>query len=449
MNTGGRKGLIFAVVVVAAIAAVLAVFDWGEQGPMGVFGDLSKPPSPPVSTPKSDKAQRPEPVAPAAPGTSPSAQPSTGPQADAAPQQPSGPQASAPQAALPGAATEVPSHAEPRKPENPADKGAFDVVRVEPSGDSVIAGRCSPGCSVELLANGKTHDRVVADSEGSWTMVPPQLAPGDYELGLRVRTPDGQVWTSDQTLTVSVPKPPSKDVVVVLNAPGAPSKVLAMPKPAAPAPDASANRPAQALSVGAVDAEGGRFFVQGAAPAGAMLRIYLNGSLIAAPVADPNGAWSLRVERGLSPGDYDLRVDQVENEGGTVRSRAEAKFSYRPEVAAATSPTNPAQAPSGAGATSSQAPGTQAGTASEEAASAVGSSGGGTAASTGAGDSANPVVASLSSVTVKRGDSLWNISRRSYGVGQRYTVIFAANDGQIRNPNLIYPGQVFVLPTKP
>lgn len=50
--------------------------------------------------------------------------------------------------------------------------------------------------------------------------------------------------------------------------------------------------------------------------------------------------------------------------------------------------------------------------------------------------------------TVSRGDSLWRISQRALGAGQRYAVIYRANKQQIRNPNLIYPGQVIVLPTK-
>nr|WP_280986387.1 LysM peptidoglycan-binding domain-containing protein [Hansschlegelia zhihuaiae] len=52
----------------------------------------------------------------------------------------------------------------------------------------------------------------------------------------------------------------------------------------------------------------------------------------------------------------------------------------------------------------------------------------------------------MDTARVKRGDSLWRISRTTYGQGRRYTVIFTANDDQIRNPNLIYPGQVLVLP---
>jgi len=50
---------------------------------------------------------------------------------------------------------------------------------------------------------------------------------------------------------------------------------------------------------------------------------------------------------------------------------------------------------------------------------------------------------------VGRGDNLWRISKRVYGVGQRYTVIYDANQAQIRNPDRIYPGQIFVLPAGP
>ncbi|MHC2623823.1 nucleoid-associated protein YgaU [Bradyrhizobium huanghuaihaiense] len=50
---------------------------------------------------------------------------------------------------------------------------------------------------------------------------------------------------------------------------------------------------------------------------------------------------------------------------------------------------------------------------------------------------------------ISRGDSLWALSRLAYGDGARYAVIFKANRDKIHNPNLIYPGQTFVLPQKP
>ena len=55
-------------------------------------------------------------------------------------------------------------------------------------------------------------------------------------------------------------------------------------------------------------------------------------------------------------------------------------------------------------------------------------------------------VPKIATAVVVRGDSLWRISRATYGAGERYTLIFGANHGQNRKPNRIYPGQVFVLP---
>ncbi len=49
-------------------------------------------------------------------------------------------------------------------------------------------------------------------------------------------------------------------------------------------------------------------------------------------------------------------------------------------------------------------------------------------------------------VIIRRGDTLWRISRTTYGLGRRYTVIYLANGDQIRDPDRIYPGQVFRLP---
>jgi nucleoid-associated protein YgaU len=49
-------------------------------------------------------------------------------------------------------------------------------------------------------------------------------------------------------------------------------------------------------------------------------------------------------------------------------------------------------------------------------------------------------------VVVQPGNSLWRIARRAYGRGIQYTVIYEANADQIRDPDLIYPGQIFEVP---
>jgi nucleoid-associated protein YgaU len=56
------------------------------------------------------------------------------------------------------------------------------------------------------------------------------------------------------------------------------------------------------------------------------------------------------------------------------------------------------------------------------------------------------VVARIDTAQVVRGDNLWRISRSTYGEGKRYSVIWKANRNKIDDPDLIYPGQIFVLP---
>lgn len=59
----------------------------------------------------------------------------------------------------------------------------------------------------------------------------------------------------------------------------------------------------------------------------------------------------------------------------------------------------------------------------------------------------SPAPAASQTYTVVRGDCLWNIAKRFYGNGAKYTVIYNANKGVIGgNPNLIYPGQVLTIP---
>lgn len=59
-----------------------------------------------------------------------------------------------------------------------------------------------------------------------------------------------------------------------------------------------------------------------------------------------------------------------------------------------------------------------------------------------------PLQQSKSSVIIRRGDTLWQISRRVYGAGVRYTTIYLANEDQITDPDRILPGQIFGVPNE-
>ena len=352
-------------------------------------------------------------------------------------------------------------------------KPSFDVVRTEPTGDAVVAGRAAPRAQVSLMLSGKPVAQTQADADGQFVMLPPSLPPGDHVLALRATGADGEIL-SEQTVSIAVPQRGGQQAVAALAAPNKPTVVLS--QPAAPA-GASGSE----LRIASVEAlQGGSIFASGSAPPGADLRLYLNESFIAAVEAGADGKWSIRVERGMSAGSYRVRADRVGADGRAV-SRVEAPFDYPAELARQVAAAG-AGAPAGNAAISDvqrdastatgQAPATSTprppGAASQSAPvresqpsqpakqsqpstpqSAMSAASGAPGQPVGparSGDAQNAVVAELITARVERGDSLWRISATIYGEGTRYTQIYDANASQIRDPNLIYPGQVLVVP---
>jgi LysM repeat protein len=58
----------------------------------------------------------------------------------------------------------------------------------------------------------------------------------------------------------------------------------------------------------------------------------------------------------------------------------------------------------------------------------------------------SPMPTTNKTYTVVKGDSLWAIAKKFYGNGSKYTIIYNANKDKIKNPNLIYVGQVLNIP---
>jgi hypothetical protein len=299
------------------------------------------------------------------------------------------------------------------------DLPAFDVVRVEPSGDTVIAGRATPGAMVELLRNGRVHDRVAVDASGQFALVPPKLPAGDSELTLRSKPRNGAAVVSKQTVVVSV-QPNLKDQpVVALMTPDKPSVILSKPA----APDAATD----SVVVEAVEAEAGgsKLYVTGHSKPGALVRLYLDDNYQSTATADGSGriAFTAPVDSSGHGGEYQVRLDEVDRASGVITSRAEVSFMPPKVVAAAAAVTTDGNPGASAGAGAANNAGASAST-----------------------ELSGARASKENSMVVSRGDSLWRISRFAYGDGARYTVIYDANHKQIRNPNRIYPGQVFIIP---
>ena len=163
------------------------------------------------------------------------------------------------------------------------------------------------------------------------------------------------------------------------------------------------------------------------------MRLYLNDSFVSSVTAGPDGRFAVTINEGVVSGSYRVRLDEIELNSGTVRARAELPFNVPDALATASTPTQ---------ATAAKRPETAVTLQPHLAATAS------TVPPDGSAPSAAVVVPRIVTTMVTRGDSLWRISRLTYGAGTRYAVIYKANREQIRNPDLIYPGQIFVVPTR-
>jgi nucleoid-associated protein YgaU len=328
-------------------------------------------------------------------------------------------------------ATPLPS---PPAPPAAVTTPRFDVVRIAPDGEAVLAGRAAPGATVVVRDGaapvGSTPvGSVTADGRGEWVMLPEKpLTPGTRELGLsEVRPGTSEPVLSDKVVVVMVPDPPSetptKPAPAPSSAPVAPSPPAAtalvvavpraglgsagtdsggssllqapqgapMPAPTQLASGKPADPPAPpgGVSVETMDYDPvGRVALGGRAGPNSHVQLYLDNILVGSAHTDPQGHWRLTPDKLIDPGLYTLRADEV-SEAGKVVARAELP------VQVSTLPTD---------------------------------------------------MTDGRSVVVQPGNSLWRLARRTLGDGMLYTTIYAANRDQIRNPDLIYPGQIFAVP---
>ena len=436
---------------------------------------------------------------------------------------------------------------------SPASTPAFDIVRVEPSGEAVIAGRAAPSARVELSDDGKAIGDAAANDAGQFVILPAPLSPGRHPLRLSAKVGDGAPQVSDVVVVevaaapaavaaapAATPSPAAKPAPTVAAAPTpTPAAIPATSAAATPIPaatSAAASTPAPSAkpaatptptvavavaSVRPIDPAG--LEAVGSAPAGAHVRLRLNNSVLAEVIAGADGEWRLTIERGLTAGDYVLEAAAIDA-AGAILARAEAPFVYpqreavaiaapatpaaapspaasspaaveptpaalrpaastsvasaapaaapspaasSPAAPAAVEPTSAASTPVAAAAPSSPptpaassaaeptptatpaAPAPTARVAAEPAPSAASPASTPAAAETPLATAAHAVVAEVSTYTVVKGDNLWDLAIKYYGDGLRYADIFSANSSQIRDPNLIYIGQIFVVPPNP
>jgi nucleoid-associated protein YgaU len=404
----------------------------------------------------------------------------------------------------------------------------FDIVRVDPQGNAVIAGSAAPGSEVTVLDGHAALGQTTADAGGNWVLVPAKpLPPGRRELGLSVRGKDGKMAQAGVTVALVVPGSPAAPAAasaamesappsvqpnapsladagsappsVEATAPGIaatgsappsvqsaapsltdagsapPSVQSAAPsvadagsappsiQPAAPSlattgsvrplvqpsaaggatagsapslvqpsapslatagsaplsvarsgiagvpvavliPKDGAGKPVQLpplkgknpLSLDGIEyGATGDVTIQGRSAPQAQVKAFLDNKAVGKTTADRTGKWMITAGKEVPPGRYNLKV---EAQKGSPPQKGTA-----PQITEVTSPFE---------------------------------------------RDIPPVLPARDLVIVQPGNSLWRIARRSYGHGLRYVLIYHANQHQIDDPNLIFPGQLLTIPDK-
>ncbi len=106
----------------------------------------------------------------------------------------------------------------------------FDIVRVEPDGNMVIAGNAAAGSTVDVITGSRTLGSAKAGTEGDFAVVlDDPLNPGDYTIVLRATTPGDVIAMSAESAIVSVPETEDGDVLAIVDEPGKPSKLITVP----------------------------------------------------------------------------------------------------------------------------------------------------------------------------------------------------------------------------
>lgn len=295
---------------------------------------------------------------------------------------------------------------------------AFDVVRVDPDGRAVIAGHAAPGASVQLSLNGAPIEALTADDAGNFVALLDVPITEAGQLSLQTMNEAGEVIKGaapSQTVLIEprAPLPSAQPNAPVVadedsdsttaeqpsdaEAPTAPRVLLADDDGITVLQDGAGDLTVQNVIIDAITYDDqGEVALSGRASGPGSVRVYLDNAPVKTTPIPESGQWRLPLP-DVAAGVYTLRVDELAADG-TVTSRTETPFK-REEVAqiAAVNAT-----------------------------------------------SENPV--KVEAVTVQPGSTLWAIARDTLGDGPLYVRVFEANRDQIRDPDLIYPGQVFAIP---
>lgn len=362
-------------------------------------------------------------------------------------------------------------------PETAADlaKPALPVIdtwRVAADGAAVVSGSAEPGATVEVLVDGSPVASGTATASGEFAILF-TLAPNPQPslMWLSMTLPDHDPVLSEALVAlgpVEGPKPVAaedlapEDAIAAAERPAVPPALLLSGDGAVVLQDPALPDPAAVATSVMIDTiaytPDGEVQIGGRGAAGAVLRIYLDNAETATAKVPETGLW-LATLPDTPPGIYTLRVDQLDA-SGKVASRFETPFKREtlealatasgPEPAPqdlATAPDTPAQPQAEAPEPATPEATTTAAAETEPSVPAPTESASSPDVPAAPQADPAPAIAAVPvTVTVQPGFTLWGIAQERYGDGVLYVQVFEANRDKIKDPDLIYPGQVFSVP---
>tara|TARA_B100001057_G_scaffold142269_1_gene141985 strand:+ start:3686 stop:4732 length:1047 start_codon:yes stop_codon:yes gene_type:complete len=269
-------------------------------------------------------------------------------------------------------------------------QGTFDVVRIDNNGVSVLAGKSSPNQIIKIYKDDLFIAEGLSDNQGNWVITLEDDIPNEI-LNLRISTtdPSKQIEVfSDQIVTIM----PNKIVDKVENFSSDENIVLLTQEDKASqilSDDPSFLQDETMVDIRSIDYSEEKLVLGGNAEANKEVNAYIDNKYVGSVISNNLGKWTLNIDENIVPGEYEIRADMVDDQRFVI-ARTSTKFTRLFD-------------------------------------DIDGNFG-------------------LNTITIEPGDNLWNISRTKYGTGMQYTVIYLANSNQIVDPDLIFPGQVLMVP---
>jgi len=270
----------------------------------------------------------------------------------------------------------------------------IEIARVKPDGAAVVAGSAPPAAMISVFEDKLLLGKTTADSNGEWVVVlEKRLGPGQHLISVAAELEDGSSIMGETSIAIEIYADQSTKPLVAL----LPESQTDMPVLLQSPDDDPAEKIAQAASTSTVAHIGPRSLVWqdetklsigGQSRGGVRVTVSANGTFFGDALVLADGSWQVTGQVDKNRNTHRLEFVLVDNAGQAV-----ARYML---------PVRARDLQKGL-------------------------------------DGSQLVI-------VNKGDALWRIAFRSFGKGVRYIDIVRKNTGDIDNPDLIYPNQIFALP---